>query len=65
MDFLAAFKKRPDGFSLDDDDMLLNEDKKSQTSTYFSAHPFDYCNDEGVILTFLNFSLTLSNRKSI
>jgi len=44
---------------------LLNEDKKSQTSTYFSAHPFDYCNDEGVILTFLNFSLTLSNRKSI
>jgi len=46
MDFLAAFKKRQDGFSLDDDDMLLNEDKKSQTSTYFSAHPFDYCNDE-------------------
>jgi hypothetical protein len=49
MDFLAAFKKRPDAFSLDDDDMLLNEDKKSQTSTYFSAHPFDYCNDEGKI----------------
>jgi len=52
MDFLAAFKKRPNGFSLDEDDMLFpedNADKKSQTSTYFSAHPFDYCNNDGKI----------------
>jgi len=57
MDFLAAFKKRQNGFSLEDDDILLNEDnadKKSQTSTYFSAHPFDYCNNDGVILL-MNF----------
>jgi len=52
MDFLAAFKKRPNGFSFDEDDMLFpedNADKKSQTSTYFSAHPFDYCNNDGKI----------------